>query len=34
MELKEKELFEYMKCPLRYYLMKKGHTLEENKTYK
>ena len=34
MELKERELFEYMKCPMRYYLYKKGHNLDENKTYK
>lgn len=34
MEIKERELFEYLKCPLRYYLVKKGHTLENNKTFK
>lgn len=33
MELKEKEFFEYIKCPLRYQLIKKGHTLEEQKTF-
>ena len=29
MELKEKELFEYMKCPMRYYLYKKGYFLPD-----
>lgn len=33
MELKEKEFFEYIKCPLRYQLIKKGHNLNEQKTF-
>lgn len=34
MEIKEQEFFEYLKCPLRYDLIKKGHVLETNKTFK
>lgn len=34
MEIKEREFFEYLKCPLRYHLVKKGHTLDSNKTFK
>lgn len=34
MEIKEKEFFEYLKCPLRYELLHKGNTLEDTKTFK
>lgn len=34
MLLKERELFEYIKCPLRYQLIAKGNQLEDNKTFK
>lgn len=34
MELKEQEFFEYIKCPMRYYLIHKGNTLGEQKTIK
>lgn len=34
MELKEQELFEYLKCPLRYQFTKKGIDLGSDKTFK
>lgn len=34
MELKEKELFEYIKCPLRYQLLHNGNTFDEQKSFK
>lgn len=34
MEIKEKELFEYIKCPIRYELIHKGNILNDKKTFK
>lgn len=34
MELKEKELFEYLKCPLKYEFLKKGIDIGNERSYK
>lgn len=34
MELKEKELFEYIKCPIRYQLLTNGNVFNEQKSFK
>lgn len=34
MEIKERELFEYIKCPIRYQLIHKGNILNDKKTFK
>lgn len=34
MQIKEQELFEYIKCPLRYQIIKNGNTLNDTKTFK
>lgn len=34
MEIKEKELFEYIYCPLRYQLLSNGNTFNEKKSFK